>query len=137
VVHVLVAATIFSKHRWKKRPTDVFVVIIKVLHNKQSWYGYENDSIAVINLLLEKLVFLAGGLDHGCEMEQLRAFFMVEKMVFAFFPRLLKIYQSCDKVSIVFKLRIDAFYIFVIFSEKLSKAKERLADCFCKSSNCF
>lgn len=55
-------------------------------------------------------------------------FLIITEIVCPFFPALFILHQAFDQIGVIFQLRIDHFYIFIILSEEITKVLKRSSD---------
>ena len=126
---------ILSKHWRKEASTYSLIVIIKTFKNEESWYCNKYFCISVVHLRLKFVILFTCCLNDRGKMNKLFTFFCWYKIGFSFFPKCFKVYQSIDKILIVFQLWINTLNIFFIFSKQRSQSSKTFPNALCQLPN--
>ncbi len=81
--------------------TDIFIIEIDFSQQHNHRNDHKNLSITTFKFFLEFFEFLAETFQYIREVDQLIAFFFIQKINLPFFPILLIIHQHIDQVFVI------------------------------------
>lgn len=117
-------------HAGAEEAADALVVILNALEHHQGRDIYKDLCVALLQLLGEGLMLLAGGLHDLREVQQLSELLAVHEVGQALRPAVFELHQRFNQVTIVTQLRVYHFNVLLILAQKLPQVLQRLLDAF-------
>ena len=104
------------EHVWVKEVADFFIIVFQAFQYQEGRNVEKDLGVSLLELLRKLGVFLGCRFDNLRKVQELVAFFVINKVGQALAPTILEFNQDFYKFDVILELRINNFNILLVFS---------------------